>query len=66
MMLYVSPREANINAPISVLPELQEGIKKLMHVKQQIHVGILSEKSSFYRSEINKELTNSTALNRFD
>lgn len=48
MMLYVSPREANIKAPASLLPELQEGIKKLTHVKQQMHVGILSEKSSFY------------------
>ena len=51
LMLYVLLREANIKAPAFVLPELQEGIKgikKLTHVKQQMHVGILSEKSSFY------------------
>ena len=48
MMLYLSPRKANIKGLASVFPELQEGIKRLTHVKQQMHVGVLSEKLSFY------------------
>ena len=54
MLLYVSPMEMGDRGQKETLPMLQESIKSLKHVKQEIHVGILSNSSSFFKEYKNK------------
>jgi len=49
ILLYVSPMEMGDRGQKETLPMLQESIKSLKHVKQVIHVGILSNASSFFK-----------------
>ena len=42
MLLYVSPSKINYENPTNVLSSLQESIKKLKNINQEIYVVILS------------------------
>ena len=48
-MLYISPRETKITTSTSGLSTLRDSIKKRKYIKQVMHIGVLSNKSSFHK-----------------